>query len=121
MHEMAIASQIVEQSLRIAAEHGAGRILEVEIEVGAMRGVVPEALQMAFTVCSEGTAAEGARLHIATVAARARCKLCGREFEPQYGFFVCPACDRADVELLAGQDILLKGLECRSPQEADRP
>ncbi len=121
MHEMAIAWQIVEHSLRIAAEHGAGRILEVHVEVGAMRSVVPEALEMAFQVCSEGTAAEGARLLVITVAPRARCNPCGREFEPECGLFVCPGCGQADVEILAGQEILLKGLECRSPQEAVGP
>ena len=60
MHEMSIAIQILDTALAAAADSGAGRVTEVEIEAGAMKLIVPEALEFAWSVVIEGTLAAGA-------------------------------------------------------------
>lgn len=120
MHEATIALAIIEQATAAAAPHGATRITWIEVEIGVLKQVVPEALDLAFEACAEGTLAEGATLSQTVRPAVALCRPCGREFEPDLAAlsFACPLCGQADVELTAGHEIVLKSLECDAPAEA---
>ncbi len=109
---MAIAEPLLEQILEIARENEAKRVEEVLIEVGLMRQVVPEALEMAFLELSRGTAAENAKLIQVEVPIKARCHKCDAEFGAGPESFQCPKCGQADVEIIAGGDIILKSLTC---------
>ena len=114
MHEMSIAVGVIEQVLAVADEHRARRVDEVELTVGVMRQVVPEALQTAFEVVSTGTVAEGAALKITEEPAAAECRNCGRSFGCTVHDFRCPGCGQADVHVTAGKDIVLKSIACRT-------
>lgn len=110
MHEMAIATELIAGLERLAEEHGLDRLEEVVVAAGTLRGVVPEALDIAFTCAAEGTAAEGARLILERVPARASCRGCGGRFEPGVDDYRCPRCGEADVEILEGNDIILRSV-----------
>jgi hydrogenase nickel incorporation protein HypA/HybF len=114
MHEMMIATELLSQLDNLAAEHGLSRITHVSVAAGEMRGVVPEALDMAFAEASRGTAAEGATLELEIVPTRARCRECGQVFQPTVDSFLCPGCNQADVEFLAGNDIVLSSIDGES-------
>jgi hydrogenase nickel incorporation protein HypA/HybF len=115
---MAIATNLLEAVLSVAAENSAFTVDEVELEAGVMKLIVPEALELAWSVVTEGTAAQGALLKVTEVPMRARCRKCGLEFEPKIDNFLCSGCGQADVEIVAGDDIILKGVICRSDQGA---
>ena len=117
MHELSIATGILETALAVADEHGARRVEEIEVEVGVMRLVVPESLEMAFAVLTEGTAAAGAKLKITEVPIRAKCVGCDADFSPALDNFACPGCGRADVDIVGGNDIILKSVACWSEDE----
>ena len=121
MHEMSIATGLLESVLDAAAAHGAGRIEKVELHVGAMRLVVPEALEMAWSIVSEGTAAAGARLNLKEVPVKAKCRACGNVFAPQIGEFLCRRCGQAVVDIIEGDDIILRSIVCQSEEEASSP
>jgi hydrogenase nickel incorporation protein HypA/HybF len=116
MHEVALANDLVEQILSSVAGRGVARVLEVDLDVGAQRLVVPEALRMAFEAAARGTVAEGARLEIQEVAARAVCGSCGSEFRPGIDCYLCPACGRADARIVEGNDIILQSLSCEAEE-----
>lgn len=120
MHEAAIAMNVLEESLAVATAHGAGRISRIELELGALEQVVPDALRTAFHACAEGSAAEGAELVLEETGARARCRPCGIEFEPRLDEpdFTCPQCHRADIEILEGEHIILTSVECELSEES---
>jgi hydrogenase nickel incorporation protein HypA/HybF len=61
MHELGIAAEIVEVA---CARSGGARVRHVVVRVGRGSAVLPEALEMAFALAAEGTAAEGARIEI---------------------------------------------------------
>lgn len=113
MHEMAIAVEIVRQLDLIAAENSLARIDEVAISAGAARGIVPEALQMAFRAAASGTCAEEASLTLALVPAVAECRRCRHRFEPQPDSFLCGECGQADVEMVSGHDVVLASVAGR--------
>lgn len=118
MHEMSIAVSLMEQLRPIADEQGATRIVQVELRCGVMQQVVPEALQLAFEAASAGTPAEGATLTIEEEDLVASCRSCGERFEAAIDDFSCPRCRLADVELVAGQDIVLKSVVCETEVKA---
>ena len=98
---------------------GAQRVERVELIVGQMRLVVPEALVMAWQVISEGTIAAGAELAVVETPMEARCRQCGQEFAPQIDNYLCPACGQADVDIFAGDDIILKSVVCETDGSED--
>lgn len=113
MHEMAIAVEIVDCLLNVAEQHKATRIGEVEVEIGRMRQVVPEALEMAFSAAVAGTLAEGATLKLREIAVTAVCNDCGTAYSPDIDVsFVCPSCGHANPGITAGDDIVVRNITC---------
>ncbi len=98
-------------ALEQAQQAGAKRVLVLKLRVGALSGVVPEALQFAFEALAPGTAAEGAQLAIEPVPARFWCVPCAREFTAEEMFAECPECHAPSAELRAGRDLQLASLE----------
>ena len=98
-------------ALEQAREHGASRVHVLRLRIGALSGVVPEALQFAFEALASVTPAEGAELVIEAVPARFWCEPCGREFEAPDLFSDCPKCSRPSGELRAGREMELASLE----------
>jgi hydrogenase nickel incorporation protein HypA/HybF len=93
VHELSIAASLLDGVLRAAEQAGATRVELVEVEVGAMRLVVPEVLQVAWEAVRAETLAAGATLKIEEVAAQAECRQCGACFEPDIDYsFLCPYC-----------------------------
>lgn len=114
MHEMSIAEALLKQALGIAQKNKLKRIEALEIEVGELQLVVPEALELAFKALSMDTLADGAVLKQRVVPLKAQCRACGHRFAPKINRYLCPDCGQADAAIIAGQDILLKtisGLE----------
>jgi hydrogenase nickel incorporation protein HypA/HybF len=108
VHELSIAEAVVEIALR----HANGRrVHKVELKVGHLRQVVPSALEFAFELLSDGTALEGAELSIESVSARGRCRACGIETTMPTFPLLCQACGGIDLELLAGEELLVDALE----------
>lgn len=119
MHEMPIAAAIVEQAVEAARPHGATRIESIEVEIGRMRQVVDEALQVAFAAVSQGTIAEGARLEVVEIEMEALCQVCGHTFRPEIDLYVCPQCGQANVRITAGNDMILKSITAQTPEESE--
>lgn len=110
MHELSLATALIDQVLAAASLNGLARVEEVEVDVGVLQLVVPEALEAAFAAVSADTIASGAVLKQIEVSARARCRCCGRDYQPEFRIYTCPGCGRADAEILSGRDIILKSI-----------
>lgn len=71
MHELAITQSLVDA----VCEHTDGApIVAVNVRVGRLSGVVPDAMRFCFELITEGTPMQGARLEIEEPAGRARCR-----------------------------------------------
>ena len=107
MHELSIADAL----LRIALQHADGRRIEsVEVKVGHLRQVVPDALTFAWTLVADGTDAEGAELIVEEVPAAGICRGCGTQSEWDAFPLACRACGSVDVELVRGEELLVDAL-----------
>lgn len=110
MHELAIAEAILQQVLSLAEQHQAQKIQEVELLVGEMRQVVPEALETAFDAVTRGTLAQGAKLTQIHECLQLQCRQCGQSFPARQQDLQCPGCGQADVKITGGRDIILKSV-----------
>jgi hydrogenase nickel incorporation protein HypA/HybF len=87
MHELSLAEAIVD----VAVRHAAGRpVSKVEVSVGHLRQVVPEALEFAFGLVAQGTALDGV----------------------MDGFpLCCAACGGLEMDVLSGEELSVDALE----------
>lgn len=97
--------------LNRAQEAGASRVHSVRLRIGALSGVVPEALGFAFDALTPGTLAEGAKLIIDAVPARFWCTDCQKEFQSEDMFAECPGCRRPSGDLRAGREMEIASME----------
>jgi hydrogenase nickel incorporation protein HypA/HybF len=112
VHELSIAMSLVEIAIEEQARLGAPRVLVVHVEVGALSGVVPDALAFAFEVATADTPVAGARLEIEPVAAAIRCDACGAERTlPSVQHLRCPVCDAPALHVTRGRELALTALE----------
>jgi hydrogenase nickel incorporation protein HypA/HybF len=117
MHEMSIAVEIVHSVLDAVSEHRPSQIEEVEVRIGVMRQVVPEALELAFAAAAEGTPVEGARLIVKEERIVAVCRHCECLYLPEGDDYTCPDCGQADARILAGNDMVLRSIVCQTEDE----
>jgi hydrogenase nickel incorporation protein HypA/HybF len=109
---MGIMESAIEAVLSHAREHDATRIHRVVLRVGALSGVEPEALRLAFAAATGGTIAADAELGLEAVPARGHCPDCDAEFEVGSDFiFTCPVCGRISGELTQGRELELAQIE----------
>lgn len=86
-------------------------VQRVQLRVGKLHLVVPDSLRFCFELAAQETPAAGARLEMAEVPARVRCHECWAESETGAPPFHCGACGTFDVELVAGEELLVDAVE----------
>jgi hydrogenase nickel incorporation protein HypA/HybF len=107
MHELAITQSVVDA----VCERAAGRtVRSVQLRVGALTAVVPDAMRFCFDLVVEGTTAEGARLDIDLRRAATHCRTCGVDAEVDGTIALCP-CGSADVDVTAGRELQIVSME----------
>jgi len=108
VHELSITQGVVE----ICIAHARGRrVSSVTLEIGALSGVVPEAIEFCFDACTRETLLEGARLVIEQVPGRGSCSSCGAESVLHAYYDPCTACGGYGVSIVAGEELRVKELE----------
>ncbi len=110
MHEFSLASELMDQLLRIAADRKVVRFQEVVLRCGVLQQVVPEAFAQAFEALSQDTPVAGAELKMVSEALAARCRNCGEQYDAAIDDYSCPKCGEADVEIVAGRDLILQSV-----------
>jgi hydrogenase nickel incorporation protein HypA/HybF len=108
MHELSIAQAIADVAMR----HAAGRrVTKVEVKVGHLRQVVPDALAFAFELVTQDTPLEGAELELEAAEAGGRCRACGTDGPFPAFPLACSACGGLDVDVTRGEELLVESLE----------
>jgi hydrogenase nickel incorporation protein HypA/HybF len=111
VHELSIMQSALNIALEQAEKAGGNRICQIRLRIGALSGVVPEALRFAFEALAPGTAAEQAELAIEHVPARFWCSNCAKEFQADDIFTECPDCHEPSGELRAGREMEVASME----------
>ena len=109
MHELSLSGAIV----NTVEKHAAGRpVSVVNMQIGALRQVVPDTLDFYFEFVARGTVCEGARLEQELIPARLRCASCEREWEIELPVFMCPACGSSGrIEVATGEEFEVESIQ----------
>lgn len=121
MHELSIAMSLVDEACAELERLGDVRVRALYVRVGALSGVVKEALAFSFELAAEGTALAGARLDIEEVPLVVLCRPCGREqvlarMQP----LCCPDCGEPTPDVVRGRELELRALEVTDRAAAHR-
>lgn len=119
MHELSIAYNLVEIADEAARAAGAVRVKAVHLRLGAMAGVVEDALRFSFPIAATGTLIEGAELVIDPVPVQVMCEHCAqpRTLIPPF-VFRCPVCGQPAARLLQGRELQIESIEIEETDES---
>ena len=108
MHEMSITQGIID----ICEKHAGGRrVLSLDVEIGELSSVVPEAVEFCFAACSSGTLLEGAHMNIIRVPGRGHCQDCDADTALSALFGACQSCGGYRVAILSGEEMRVREIE----------
>ena len=121
MHELTIALRIVEalhEELADEAdlfEAGELSVSTVTIQVGALTGLVPEALQFAWDMATENSRLHGSALQIEWVDAVGYCPTCqANRVITNLQSFRCPSCRAPILQAVEGNELEILTMEVES-------
>lgn len=106
MHEMSLASSMMDIIDEYAARHGFEKVRVLRMSFGALSGIDEQALRFAFEVISQGTRAEGAVLAMEILPIMLRCLACGQDSRSDEFPGICPLCSSDEIVITAGTDEL---------------
>ncbi len=115
MHELSLAYSVVELVARELSCHGGGSLRSIEMSVGNLSGIDPEAFLFALKSVWAHSPFADALIKINRVEARAACNRCGKEFCPESLYASSPCCGDFPSRLIAGNEFRLNALtvECK--------
>lgn len=111
MHELSIAIDLLEAAREEAQRRGV-RVKELHVKVGALSGVVKEALVCAYDIAACDSPLAGTTLRIQDVPVTIVCESCGetRTLSCISRGLICPQCGTAG-RVVAGRELELVALE----------
>ncbi|ETS93927.1 MULTISPECIES: hydrogenase maturation nickel metallochaperone HypA [Veillonella] len=111
MHEMSIAEGILDIALDTLRQHEAKVVHSVQLDLGLMSGVEPDALLFCWDAVTKNTPAEGSRIEINTIPIEGRCLDCDRHFHVADYKFICPYCDSHFVQTVGGRELQVTSMD----------
>jgi len=119
MHEMGIASSILDGVGAEMRRRPGIRPLKVGVRVGELAGLDPDALRFAFEALTIDTPFAGLELDVEFRASRSRCRECSREFELRNFELLCPACGSLNADRISGDELEFTYLEIEDGEEPE--
>ena len=112
MHELSIALSMIEMATEESNKRGGAKVDALHLKLGALSGVVKDALLFSWEVACQGTLLENSRLVIQEIPIVVRCADCDadRTLRSINNFF-CPVCNAPTSEVLQGRELEVTALE----------
>jgi hydrogenase nickel incorporation protein HypA/HybF len=111
MHELSIAMGIVDAALDESQRRGV-QVSAVHLRLGALSGVVNDALLFSYEVACQDTPLQGSRLIIEDVPVVVFCAKCRQERTlNSVQSFVCPECGEPTMDVRRGKELEVFALE----------
>ena len=118
MHEIGLCEGVLGVALEAA---GGEPVSRVRLRVGRLQGVVPEVMEQAWAMVSEGTPASGSRVEMVEVPVRVRCRSCGQDTESPDTPFACSQCGSPDVGIVGGEELVVEEVELATGEVRRNP
>lgn len=119
MHEVGIASAILEAAHKETERRPGSKLIRIGVRVGLLSGVDVEALRFAFACITAETRDQGVELAAETCGRVNRCDGCGHEFaSPEITPFSdapCPQCHNVRTSFVSGDQLDIAFIEVEEP------
>ena len=119
MHELSVASAILEKVLEFVSAHSVKKVLAVRLAIGELSHIEADQLRFCYVAITEQTPIQDSALEIETVEAVVQCERCPYRGRPKYWddalsvgpipTMQCPNCGAA-VEIVEGNDCAIKSI-----------
>ena len=119
MHELSVASAVVEKVLEFVSAHSVKKVLAVRLAIGELSHIEADQLRFCYAAITEQTPIQDSVLEIETVEAVVQCERCRYRGRPKYWddalsvgpipTMECPNCGAA-VEIAEGNDCAIKSI-----------
>lgn len=111
MHELSIAMGIVDAALEEAQRRGV-QVSAVHLRLGALAGVVKDALLFSYEMACQDTPLQGSQLIVEDVPVVVFCPHCRLERELRsVQLFACPECGTPTMDVRQGKELEMFALE----------
>ena len=119
MHELSIALSMIDVAAEESERQGGGRVVAIHLRLGALSGVVPEALLSAWDLACESSPLEGCRLVIENAPIIIYCAACAGE-RPVRSIqeMSCADCGAPAIRVVSGREMEIVALELADPEPA---
>ena len=120
MHELSIASGLVEKLLDFAEKNPDKRIVEVRLAVGELSHIEHEQMRFCYEAITTETQLEGSILEIEKIDAMVKCPHCSYRGRPKYwdgalsgipvATLACPSCGKA-ADATDGHECAIRSIQ----------
>lgn len=112
VHELSIINGVITAVAESLSGRRVSRVYSVRLQLGALSGVVEDALQFSYGIATEGTILQGSRLDVERVPVVIHCAGCNQDVElPGIQSFRCPVCGAASMDIRRGRELEIQSLE----------
>ncbi|MRR21291.1 hydrogenase maturation nickel metallochaperone HypA [bacterium] len=111
MHELRIATDLVDMVEGYAAEAGLKSVSRVNVSFGQFIQIVPDLFNAAFREATADTVAAGAEITIEIIASEMRCLGCGSVYIPSEDLGGCSVCGSSEIDIVHGKELIIKSIE----------
>ena len=111
MHELSIAMSIVDAALE-EAQRRAVQVTAVHLRLGALSGVVKDALLFSYEMACQDTPLHGSRLIVEDIPVVIFCAQCQQENTlNSVQSFICPECGTPTMDIRQGKELEVFAIE----------
>ncbi len=119
MHEVGIASAILEAGQKETARRPGSKLIRIGVRIGVLSGVDVDALRFAFECITAETEDKEVVLTTETCPRVNRCEDCGHEFPSSdvspFSDAPCPRCQAARTKFVSGDQLDIAFIEVEEP------
>jgi len=111
MHELSIATAMLDQLEDELAKRPGVRIAKVGVKIGELSGVDPDALRFGFEALVKDSHWDPLALEIEYIRRQQKCPRCQHEWTVEHWSTECPNCSEMETLTLAGDELHIAFLE----------
>ena len=121
MHELSIAMSILDVVEEEMQHHQGAQVEAIHVRVGALSGVVKDALMFSYEVACQDTPLQGSQLIVEDVPVIVFCPQCqGVRTLPSVQLFQCPECSMPTMDVRQGKELEVFALEVQEDELPER-
>ena len=113
MHELGILNSMIHTVQRVVEEQGITEVDKIVIEIGELSGIVPHYIEECWPAARYRSPMEKTELELRVIPGVVKCRDCGEVYNAVAADLACPKCGSVNMEILEGNDMIIKEIICK--------